>query len=267
MREPTWPGIATAVALLWIFATVAWLGIAGPIWHATNSASPDAWIGFAGNALAALVALLAAIVAGIAAYRTVVPMQRQLSELIHQNNSAHYERLRQRAADVVDLAMLIERANADLEVFDRSLSLAGLGAHEGRQTAFERLEASIIAVNSSRRLVWGDENAQSLLRYYADNCLRAATVARTGLLGSRTPFSRDEWKTAKEIAFQGGVALYARSRLEVDMISKEVAALEPTVFRRQPLSQLWQGDYPGPDKLAAMYAGMVDIAKAKTPRS
>lgn len=33
MREKHWPGIATAVAILWIFSNVVWLGIAGPIWR------------------------------------------------------------------------------------------------------------------------------------------------------------------------------------------------------------------------------------------
>ena len=78
MRDTHWPGIATAVAVLWILSTVIWLGVAGPIWHASNHASSDASIGFAGNALGAAVALLAAIVAGIAAYRTILPIQRQL---------------------------------------------------------------------------------------------------------------------------------------------------------------------------------------------
>ena len=34
-------------------------GDRGPIWHASNHANPNAWIGFAGNALGATVALLA----------------------------------------------------------------------------------------------------------------------------------------------------------------------------------------------------------------
>jgi hypothetical protein len=67
MKEGRWPGIATAVAILWIVSNVAWLGIAGPIWRTSSGASSDAWIGFAGNALGAGVALIAALVAGYAA--------------------------------------------------------------------------------------------------------------------------------------------------------------------------------------------------------
>jgi hypothetical protein len=77
---------------------------------------PDAWIGFAGNALGAGVALLAALVAGLAAYRTIIPMQKQLTELVRQNHFAHYERLRQRAADLTDIKILIENVTANLEV-------------------------------------------------------------------------------------------------------------------------------------------------------
>ncbi|MBR0695809.1 hypothetical protein [Bradyrhizobium lablabi] len=255
MRDSRWPGVATAVAVLWILSTVGWLGIAGPIWHASKHASPDAWIGFAGNALGAIVALLAAIVAGYAAYRTVLPMQRQLSELVRQNNFAHYDRLQRRAADLVDIKILIENITAHLEVMDRSLSLSGLGAYEKRGVAFERLEASVGALNMTRRSVWGDENAQSLTTYFVDNSIRAMTAARSALAGSARPFSADEWAAIKKVAVEGGVALYSRVKLESDILSSEIAALEPLVLSRQPFPQLWKGDYPGPEKLAEMYSG------------
>jgi hypothetical protein len=254
MRDKHWPGIATAVAILWILTTVVWLGVAGPLWHATKTASPDAWIGFAGNALGAGVALLAAIVAGVAAYRTIVPMQRQLSELVRQNNFAHYERLRQRAADLTDIKILIENVTANLDVMDQSLSLSGLGANEGRSVAFERLGGSVGVLNASRRSMWGDQNAQSLTTYFVDNALRATNVASNAVIGSRTPFDKDEWLAAKNIAFQGGVALHGRIRLENDILSAEIAALEPLILNRQPFPQLWMGSYPGPEKLAEMYA-------------
>lgn len=259
MRNHNWPGIATAVAILWILSTVVWLGVAGPIWHASKQASPDAWIGFAGNALGAGIALLAAIVAGYAAYRTVIPMQRQLSELVRQNNFAHYERLRHRAADITDMKILIENVTANLEVMDRSLSLSGLGAADGIRTAFGRLEESVMVLNTSRRSVWGDQNAQSLTSYFIDNALRATTAARNAVPVSSTPFDRKEWLTLKDIALQGGVALYGRIKLETDTISAEVASLEPLVFDRQPFPQLWQGPYPGPEKLAEMYSRTAPI--------
>ncbi|WP_057859444.1 hypothetical protein [Bradyrhizobium lablabi] len=260
MRDTSWPGVATAVAVLWILATVAWLGIAGPIWHASNHAGADAWIGFAGNALGAAVALLAAIVAGFAAYRTILPMQRQLSELVRQNNFAHYERLRQRFADLTDMKILIENVIAHLEAMDLSLSLSGLGSYDARSVAFERLDGSVSVLNMSKRSVWGDENAQSLTTYFVDNSLRATTVARCALAGSARPFSNDEWMVAKKVAAQGGVALYGRIKLESDILSSEIAALEPLILNRHPFPQLWKGDYPGPEKLAEMYAGKRDGA-------
>jgi hypothetical protein len=255
MRDSHWPGIATVVAVLWILSTVGWLGIAGPIWHASNHASPDAWIGFAGNVVGASVALLAAVVAGYAAYRTVLPMQRQLSELVRQNNFEHYDRLQRRAADLVDAKILIENVTAHLEVMDQSLSLSGLGAYEGRSVAFERLEASVGALNMNRRSVWGDENAQSLTTCFVDNSIRAVTAARSVLAGSAKSFSADEWNNAKRAAVQGGIALYSRVKLESDILSTEIAAIEPLVLNRQPFPQLWKGDYPGPEKLAEMYSG------------
>lgn len=254
MNERHWPGVATAVAILWILATIMWLGIAGPIWHASNAANPDAWIGFAGNALGAAVSLLAAIVAGIAAYRTILPMQRQLSELVRQNNFAHYERLRQRAAELMDMKMLIENVTANLEVMEAGLSLSGLGANERRQAAFDRLEQSAGVVNAARRTLWGDENAQSLTVYFVEHTLQAVNEVRNALLGTRRPFDQEAWTKYKRTAFQAGIALHSRIRLETDFISAEIAALEPAILNRPPFPQLWKGEYPGPEKLAEMYA-------------
>ena len=107
----------------------------------------------------------------------------------------------------------------------------------------------------SRRSVWGDENAQSLTTYFVDNSLRAANVAKCALAGSARPFSNDEWIAAKKVAFQGGIALHARIKLESDILSSEIAALEPLILNRHPFPQLWKGDYPGPEKLAEMYSG------------
>ncbi|MDA9539632.1 hypothetical protein ACM41_26385 [Bradyrhizobium sp. CCBAU 21362] len=253
MSDKNWPGVASAVAILWIIATVLWLGIAGPIWQATKSASPDAWIGFAGNALGAGVTLLAALAAAFAAYRTIVPMQRQLSELVRQNNFAHYERLRERAAELMDVRILIENVNANLEVMDRSLTLSGLGAIEGRHSAFKRLEESAGVLNASRRLLWGDQNAQSLTRYFVEKTMLAVNMARNVTPGTPRIFDDEKWRNLKKDAFQGGIALHARITFEHEMISNEIAFLEPSVLNRPAFPQFWQGDYPGPEKLAEIY--------------
>jgi hypothetical protein len=72
-----------------------------------------------------------------------------LSELVRQNNFAYYERLRQRAADLTDITILIENVTANLEVMDQSLPLSGLGSHEGKRLAFERLEGTAVQLLSS----------------------------------------------------------------------------------------------------------------------
>lgn len=253
MNDRNWPGIATAVAILWIMATVGWLGIAGPIRQATKSASPDAWIGFAGNALGAGMTLLAATAAAIAAYWTIIPMRRQLSELVRQNNFAHYERLRQRAAELMDLKILIENVNANLEIMDQSLAQSGLGAIEGRQFAFDRLEQSAGVLNASRRVLWGDENAQSLTKYFIDKSMLAVNMARNVTPGTPRIFDEEKWRNFKEVAIKGGIALHARITFEHEMISNEIALLEPSILKRPAFPQFWQGEYPGPEKLAEMY--------------
>ncbi|WP_371423281.1 hypothetical protein [Tardiphaga sp.] len=255
MQDRNWPGIATAVAILWILSTIIWLGIAGPVWHATASGNADPWIGFAGNALGAGVSLLAAIVAGIAAYRTVVPMQRQLGELVRQNNFDHYDRLRARVAFLIQLNHLVQRVNANLEVMDRSFALSGLGATAGRETAFARLDQSVERLVADRSQVWGDQNAQSLVRYFVDRSMEATTVVRSSLPGGNTAeFSIDRWQKAKGNAFQGGVAVYFRVEHEIRLLSSEISRLEPTILGIAPVPQFWAGDYPGPERLTAMYA-------------
>jgi hypothetical protein len=254
MHDRAWPGIATAVAILWIISTITWLGVAGPIWRAGATSSPDAWIGFAGNALGAGVSLLAAVVAGIAAYRTIVPMQRQLGELVRQNNFDHYDRLRGRAAVLVQLSNLVQRVNANLERMDRSFSFTGVSAHENRTMALRRLEESVEQLNADRAQVWGDQNAQSLVKYYVERCLEAATVGRASLPGGGDRAKVAGWQEAKTKAFQGGVAVFFRVEYEITQISSEVSRLEPIVFGIAPVPQMWDGEFPGPERMAEMYA-------------
>lgn len=71
MENKDWPGITTAVLILFILTMIVWLGVAGPIWNAAWTASPDQWLGFAGSVLGALVTLLAAIVAWFAVSRQI----------------------------------------------------------------------------------------------------------------------------------------------------------------------------------------------------
>jgi hypothetical protein len=50
--------------------------------------------------------------------------------------------------------------------------------------------------------------------------------------------------------------------MEMEMLSAEIANLEPIILNRQAFPQLWKGEYPGPEKLAEMYAVKPEEAAA-----
>jgi hypothetical protein len=229
MLDYHWPGIATAVAILWIVSTVLWLGIAGPIWQAAGSSNPDPWIGFAGNALGAVVSLFAAIVAGIAAYRTIVPMQRQLAELARQNQFAQYERLRIRAGELHDEMRLVFRVTSDLEILEKTLDAAGTGARERLNVAIDRSREGVEMLWTTRRNVWGDLEAQRHSKDFVESSLRAANASSDLRLNDQ---GKPEWLKLKEAAFSAGVIVHARIQLELDILSEEIAFLEPAILGR-----------------------------------
>ncbi|WP_166301135.1 hypothetical protein [Bradyrhizobium sp. 2S1] len=162
MKKPNWPGIATVVAIVWIISNVGWLGIAGPIWMATAAPSPDPWIGFAGNALGAFVSLIAATVAGIAAYRTIIPMQQQLSELIRQNKFAQYDTLRTRSRELNTELTLVYQVLNGLSAAEDSLSARGLGDREIVSAAVEKARAAIQSLWKAGGNAWGDSSVVQL---------------------------------------------------------------------------------------------------------
>jgi hypothetical protein len=229
MREPNWPGVATAVAILWVISTVLWLGVAGPIWQAAASTNPDPWIGFAGNALGAAVSMLAAIVAGIAAYRTVVPMQRQLAELVRQNQFAQYERLRARAGELNDELRFVFRVTSDLEILEKELGATGLGARERLNAAIDRSGEGVEMLWAASRNVWGDVEAQRHRKDFVEGSLRAATAASGLRLNDQ---GKSDWRKLKETAFASGVVIHARIQLELQILSDEIAFLEPAILGR-----------------------------------
>jgi hypothetical protein len=241
IRTGAWPGIATAVAITWIFSNILWLGVAGPIWKAVNSSSPDAWIGFAGNALGASVSLLAAIVAGIAAYKTIIPMQRQLGELARQNQFAQYERLRSRAAELNDELRLVYRVNADLEIVERMLDASGLGARERLSDAIDRLMQGVDSLWTVNRTVWGDTAAQKHRKEYVEKCLLAVSAS---LKLRQNTQMKAEWLQSKTSAWTAGVVVHARIQLELQILSDEIARMEPSILGRP-------ADFPIPAMLQA----------------
>jgi hypothetical protein len=229
MQDHNWPGIATAAAILWIISNIVWLGVAGPLWQATGSTNPDPWIGFAGNVLGAVVSLFAAFVAGVAAYRTIVPMQRQLAELVRQNQFAQYERLRIRAGELHDEMRLVYRVTSDLEILEKMLDAAGTGARELLNAAIDRSREGVEMLWTSRRNVWGDLEAQRHSKDFIESSLRAANASSDLRLSDQR---KTEWLKLKEAAFSAGVIVHARIQLELQILSEEIAFLEPAILGR-----------------------------------
>lgn len=48
MNFERYAGTASAVGVVLVLTMVGWLGVAGPVWRACWTASPDQWLGFAG---------------------------------------------------------------------------------------------------------------------------------------------------------------------------------------------------------------------------
>src|SRR5437870_5858090 len=66
-------GMAAVVGILLIWAIIAWLGLAGPIWHAYWTASPEQWLGVAGAIAGALATIAAGAAALFAAFKALGP--------------------------------------------------------------------------------------------------------------------------------------------------------------------------------------------------
>src|SRR5258708_3533217 len=109
MKFDRYAGMASAVGILLIWAIIAWIGVAGPIWRARYTATPDQWLGLAGAIFGAMATLLAGGAALFAAYKTLVPMRDQLTQLVRQNDHSLYEGVRKRAAELSVERDAIER--------------------------------------------------------------------------------------------------------------------------------------------------------------
>jgi len=78
-RQANWDrfaGMASAVGLLLLLAIISWTGVAGPLWRSYWTATPEQWLGFAGNVLGGLATLAAAIVAWFAVQAQVKEARR-----------------------------------------------------------------------------------------------------------------------------------------------------------------------------------------------
>ena len=117
MKFERYAAMAAAVGLVLIFSLIAWLGIAGPIWRASWTATPAEWLGFAGNLVGGLMTILAATVAWFA-------VQAQIRE---QRRSVESQR-----RDMAN-AKLTEHALAVFDCFAKFLGIFNAGDAERRE--------------------------------------------------------------------------------------------------------------------------------------
>jgi hypothetical protein len=227
MQERGWPGIATAVAIVWILSNVLWLGVAGPIWQAARSTNPDPWIGFAGNVLGATVTLLAAIIAGIAAYKTIVPMQRQLRELVRQNQFTQYEKLSNRSRKLHDELALTLRVVRDLDEIEKALNATGLGSRENLSGAIDACRSSTRSLWEGGANVWGNEAVLILRKSFIDASVMAAPSGIADLS------NKSAWTETKKIATDAGDLVKKRIKIELQTVAEEIAAIEPAILGRE----------------------------------
>jgi len=128
--------------------------------------------------------------------------------------------------------IIIERVNSHFDVLDQSRSATGLGANEIIAAAVDQVSDSVAALNKSRRLIWGGRDSQILQRQYIDCCLTACTTATPMKMGSSRRFDPSVYQINLNAVRQNGAALYFRIRNEVDLLSSEIASLEPVVLQR-----------------------------------
>jgi hypothetical protein len=69
-------GMLSAVGIILILTMIGWLGIAGPIWKATWSATPDQWLGFVATIAGSFITSIVASVAILFAWRGVMRQLR-----------------------------------------------------------------------------------------------------------------------------------------------------------------------------------------------
>jgi len=153
-------------------------------------------------------------------------MQRQLAELVRQNQFAQYERLRARAGELKDELQLVFRVNADLENVEQMLEATGLGARDRLGEAIDRLREGVNLLWTASRNVWGDREHR---KDYVESSLRVATASPTLRLSNQ---SKMEWIDLKKTAFSAGVVVHARIELELQILSEEIAFLEPVILGR-----------------------------------
>jgi hypothetical protein len=147
MNFDRFAGLFAASAICLTLAIVTWSGVAGPIWRATDGATPDQWLGFAGSLIGALATLAAGLIALLAAFKTLAPIRAQLDQLVKQNDHVLYDRMRRRATDLNEEIILIQQVCGGVAAVDRDLR-DYLGGGVTARLASERFETALDGFNN-----------------------------------------------------------------------------------------------------------------------
>lgn len=125
MKFERYAGMASAVGIVLILTLIGWLGVAGPVWRAYWTASPDQWLGFAGAVVAGVMTIIAAIVAWFS-----VQQQIRAQQLASEHAVTHEKQERERQcaeakhAAVIVLTQTVHAAAAVMNVTEQYLDKA-----------------------------------------------------------------------------------------------------------------------------------------------
>ena len=248
MNFDRYVGMASAVGIVLIWAIVAWIGIAGPIWRAYWTASPEQWLGFAGAIAGALATIVAGGAALFAAYKTLKPVKDQLNQLVKQNDHMLYDRLRKRSVDLNAETILINQIVSGCEIVDRTLVtlLASSGPIPNGlsefQTGVDRLEQFVARLQERRGDIWGDVATQDVREHFIDASLKGGSTAMRMAQTARTTGRLirvlikpeiKEWNDNKDIIATLGVRLALLIKFEFSNVRKETAVVEGRLLGRK----------------------------------
>jgi hypothetical protein len=181
MNFDRFAGIFAASAICLTLAIVSCTGVIGPIWRATNTATPDQWLGFAGAILGAVATPLAAGLALFAAIKTLSPMRAQLDQLIKQNDHVQYERMRKRAYGLNSEIILLQQVCTSCVLADRMLAeFLEKPKHPqdlAFKTAVKAFTDDLEKLRVARGFLWGDPKIQAARHSFVETTASAATLA------------------------------------------------------------------------------------------
>lgn len=239
-------GAATAASLLLIWAIVAWLGFAGPIWRATWSATNGEWLGFAGAVAGALATIAAGAAALFAAYKTLKPITAQLDQIIKQNDFVLHDRLRARATDLNQEMILVEQINATcrplehaLDEFFRERSPRRSEDINSLQQQVLRFSQFVTELQARRGNVWGSPATQAERMTFINLAMMTDAIGATLVLEAKKmshlapvvlKTSQADWKRRSSQLIPAGDVLFGHLTREVEKISRAISDVEHRLF-------------------------------------